>query len=58
METDFIDQNNKNLKIQTEEIAEYKWLDADDILTMKPNIETWDFIIDMLERIVGSEDEE
>lgn len=58
METDFIDQNNKNLKIQTEEIFEYRWFDADDILTMKPNIETWDFIIDMLERIVGAEDEE
>lgn len=58
METDFIDQNNKNLKIQTEEIFEYRWFDADDILTMKPNIETWDFIIDMLERIIGSEDEE
>jgi 8-oxo-dGTP pyrophosphatase MutT (NUDIX family) len=57
METDFIDVNNKNLKIQTSEIAEYKWFDADDILTMKPNIDTWDFIIEMLERIVGSDEE-
>lgn len=57
METDFIDVNNKNLKIQTEEIAEYKWLDADDILMMKPNVDTWDFIIEMLERIVGSDEE-
>jgi 8-oxo-dGTP pyrophosphatase MutT (NUDIX family) len=52
METDFIDVNNKNLKIQTEEITEYAWFDADDILRMKPNIDTWDFIIEMLERIV------
>lgn len=57
METDFIDVNNKNLKIQTEEIVEYKWFDADDIITMKPNIDTWDFIIEMLERIIGSDEE-
>ncbi len=57
METDFIDVNNKNLKIQTSEIVEYRWFDADDILTMKPNIDTWDFIIEMLERIVGSDEE-
>lgn len=57
METDFIDVNNSNLKVQTSEIAEYKWFDADDILTMKPNIDTWDFIIEMLERIVGSDEE-
>jgi NADH pyrophosphatase NudC (nudix superfamily) len=57
METDFVDESNKNLKIQTEEISEYKWFDADDILTMKPNIETWDFVIEMLERIIGSDEE-
>jgi 8-oxo-dGTP pyrophosphatase MutT (NUDIX family) len=57
METDFIDVDNKNLDIQTAEIAEYKWLDADDILMMKPNVDTWDFIIEMLERIVGSDEE-
>lgn len=57
METDFIDIDNKNLKVQPEEISEYKWLDADDILTMKPNIDTWDFTIEMLERIVGSDEE-
>ena len=57
METDFIDVNNKNLKIQTEEIVEYIWFDADDIITMKPNIDTWDFIIEMLERIIGSDEE-
>jgi 8-oxo-dGTP pyrophosphatase MutT (NUDIX family) len=44
--------------IQTEEIHEHKWFDADDIITMKPNIETWDFVIEMLERIIDSGDEE
>jgi NADH pyrophosphatase NudC (nudix superfamily) len=57
METDFMDTDNSELKIQTEEIAEYKWFDADDIITMKPNIDTWDFIIEMLERIIGEDDE-
>lgn len=44
--------------IQTEEIHSYQWFDADDIITMKPNIETWDFVIEMLERIIDSGDEE
>lgn len=57
METDFIDESNKGLKIQSDEISDYKWFDADDIIEMKPNIETWDFIINMLDRIVGSDDE-
>lgn len=39
--------------IQEEEIAEYKWFDPDEILMMKPNVETWDFIIEILEKIVG-----
>jgi NADH pyrophosphatase NudC (nudix superfamily) len=44
--------------IQTEEIAEYNWFEVDDILMMKPNIEAFDFMIEMLEKIVGEEDEE
>jgi 8-oxo-dGTP pyrophosphatase MutT (NUDIX family) len=44
--------------IQTEEIHDHKWFDADNIITMKPNIETWDFVIEMLERIIDSGDEE
>lgn len=52
METDCIDPDNNGLTVQTAEIAEYKWFDADDILTMKPNIETYDFIIEILERIL------
>ncbi len=38
---------------QIEEIHDYKWFDPDDILTMKPNIETWDFTIEILEKIIG-----
>lgn len=52
METDCIDPDNNGLTVQTTEITEYKWFDADDILTMKPNIETYDFIIEILERIL------
>ncbi len=44
-------------KIQNEEIYAYKWFEVDEILTMKPNIETWDFIIEMLEKIVWEDDE-
>lgn len=42
---------------QEAEIAEHKWFDVDEILTMKPNIDTWDFVIEMLEKIVGEEEE-
>lgn len=38
---------------QTEEIFAYKWFDPDEILSMKPNVETWDFTIEILEKIVG-----
>lgn len=43
--------------IQTEEIFEYKWFDPDEILGMKPNIEAFDFVIEMLEKIIGTEEE-
>lgn len=42
---------------QDSEIYEYAWMDAEDILSMKPNIETWDFIIEMLERIMWDDEE-
>jgi NADH pyrophosphatase NudC (nudix superfamily) len=45
-----------DLKIQTEEIAEYAWFDPEKILSMKPNIETWDFYIEILEKIIGDEE--
>lgn len=44
--------------VQAEEIAEYQWFDVDDILMMKPNIEAFDFMIEMLEKIVGEDDDE
>ncbi len=43
---------------QVEEIFEYGWFEVDEILSMKPNIETWDFYIEMLDRIMGDEGEE
>lgn len=46
------------IKTQEEEIADFSWIDVEDILTMKPNIETYDFIIEMLEKILGDEEEE
>lgn len=45
-------------KTQIEEIHDFRWFDPDEILSMKPNTEIWDFIIEMLEKIVGESDEE
>lgn len=42
---------------QEKEIYAYEWFEVDDILMMKPNIDTWDFIIEMLEKIVGGDEE-
>lgn len=53
METDSVIE-----KTEIEEIYAYKWFEVDDILIMKPNVETWDFIIEMLEKIVGEDEEE
>jgi 8-oxo-dGTP diphosphatase len=44
--------------IQKSEIHDYQWFDVDDILMMQPNVETWDFYQEMLEKIVGSDGEE
>lgn len=56
----FLMETDENIsEIQAEEIADYKWFDPDEILSMKPNIETWDFHIEILEKIVGiGEDDE
>lgn len=51
METDEIIKHT-----QEEEIFEYKWFDPDDILSMKLNVDTFDFIIEMLENIIGTDD--
>lgn len=50
MESDGVIENT-----QVEEIAEYAWFDPEKILTMKANIDTWDFYIEMLEKIIGEE---
>lgn len=45
------------LSPQIEEIYEYAWLHPEDILVMKPNIEIFDFTIEMLEKIIGNDEE-
>jgi len=52
METD-----GKVWKIQNEEIHAYKWFEVDEVLSMKPNIETWDFMIEMLEKIIWEDED-
>ncbi len=42
--------------IQSNEVAEYHWHEVDDVLSMKPNVETYDFIIEILEKIIGDEE--
>lgn len=51
METD--DMINQ---VQESEIQSYAWFDPEKILGMKPNIEIWDFTIEMLEKIIGEEE--
>ncbi len=54
----FLMETDEDVKhIQTEEISEYAWTDVEEILAMKPNIDTYDFIIEMLEKIVGEDAE-
>jgi 8-oxo-dGTP pyrophosphatase MutT (NUDIX family) len=43
-------------KTQIEEIHDFRWFDPDDILSMKPNVEVWDFTIEMLEKIIGEDE--
>ncbi len=49
------DESPKN--IQVSEIFAYKWFDAEEILSMTPNRDTYDFIIEMLEKIIGNDDD-
>jgi hypothetical protein len=51
METDGVIE-----KIQDTEIAEYAWMDPEKILSMKPNIDTWDFYQEILEKIIGEDE--
>lgn len=43
--------------VQADEIVEYQWFDPEKILSMKPNIDTWDFYIEMLQKIVDPDDD-
>ena len=53
----FLMETDDTIKsIQANEIFEYNWFDPDEILSMKPNIEAFDFMIEMLEKIIGTED--
>lgn len=42
---------------QTEEIYEFAWFDPEDILIMKPNIDIYDFTLEMLEKIIGNDED-
>jgi 8-oxo-dGTP pyrophosphatase MutT (NUDIX family) len=53
----FLMETDENItKVQDAEIAEYAWIEPENILSMKPNVETWDFYIEILEKIVGDEE--
>ncbi len=53
----FLMETNETIqKTQIEEIHAYKWFEVEDILVLKPNIEGYDFMIEMLEKIVGEEE--
>lgn len=55
----FLMETDGNIwKIQDEEIHAYQWFEVDDVLMMKPNIETWDFVIEMLDKITAEDGEE
>ncbi len=54
----FLMETDETIKsTQASEIYEYEWFDADDILIMKPNIDIYDFTLEMLEKIIGNNDE-
>lgn len=43
-------------KKQDEEIIEYAWFEPEKVLSMKPNIDTWDFYQEILEKIIGDDE--
>ncbi len=45
------------VKTQASEIYDYQWFDGDDILIMKPNIDIHDFTLEMLEKIIGNDED-
>lgn len=44
-------------EIQASEIYAYEWFDADEALMLKPNIEIHDFTLEMLEKIIGNDED-
>ena len=42
---------------QEEEIYEFNWFDPEDILAMKPNVDIYDFTLEMLEKIIGNDED-
>lgn len=52
-----METNDTITEVQVDEIAEYQWFDPEKILSMKPNVETWDFYIEMLEKIIDPDDD-
>ncbi len=44
-------------KVDSKEIFEYRWFDADDILALKVNEEIFDFTVEMLEKIIGNDED-
>ena len=41
---------------QESEILRFDWFSPEKILSMKPNIEVWDFYQEMLEKIIGEDE--
>ncbi len=44
-------------KVQTSEIAEYKWFEVDDILSMRIGTDIHDFTVQILEKIIGNDED-
>jgi isopentenyldiphosphate isomerase len=53
----FLMETDEEVKhVQSEEITEYAWMEPEKILSMKANIETWDFYQEILEKIIGEDE--
>ncbi len=52
METEDIIKN-----IQASEIQEYRWFEVDDVLSLSPGKEIHEFTLQMLEKIIGNDDD-
>lgn len=53
----FLSETDEEItKKQEEEIVEYAWFEPEKVLSMKPNIDTWDFYQEILEKIIGDDE--